>query len=109
MMMVRERHVVRCESGQRGPLVYVGFLEVAPWNDPSSQTRPLNGLGPIMLRMACDLSLQNGFGGRVGLHSVVAAEAFYRRLGFQGLGCPNEYNELYFELDDNGAQVLLSR
>ena len=60
-----------------------------------------------MLRAACDLSLQHGHGGRVGLHSLQAAEGFYRRLGFVALDCPNEYHEMYFELDESGAQALL--
>ena len=61
----------------------------------------------MMLRLACYLSVERGFGGRIGLHSVEAAETFYRRLGFESRDCPNEYHELYFELDENGAQALL--
>jgi hypothetical protein len=40
---------------------------------------------------------------------VAGAEDFYRRIGFQGLDCPNEYNEMFFELDESGSQVLLAQ
>ena len=107
LMKVRDGHVVRCDANPRASLVYVGFLEVAPWNNPSIGNRLFAGLGPTLLRVACDLSLTWGCRGRIGLHSVPSAEAFHRRLGFRSLDCPNEYHELYFELDEGGAQVLL--
>lgn len=60
-----------------------------------------------MIRFACDASLQKGFKGRVGLHSVSTAEAFYGRLGFKAIDCPNEYHEIYMELNESGARELL--
>jgi hypothetical protein len=108
LMLVTTGRVVRCDKGARPALVYVNFVEVAPWNRPGTPGRLFNGLGPILLRMACDLSIQRGYEGRVGLHSVASAEAFYRKIGFQSFDCPSEYNELYFELDAGGAQALLS-
>lgn len=108
LMLVTAGRVMKCDKGDRPPLVYVNFLEVAPWNRPGAPERLFNGLGPILLRMACDLSVQRGYEGRVGLHSVAAAQTFYSRMGFRSLDCPNEYNELYFELDPGGAHALLS-
>jgi hypothetical protein len=107
LMLVRVGHVSRCDAGHRDPSIYVGFLEVAPWNRASSQERRFSGIGPVMLRTACDLSFQRGYDGRVGLHSLKAAEEFYRRLGFRGLDCPNEYNELYMELDVAASRQFL--
>ena len=107
LMVAKVGHVVRCDAGHRQPLVYVNFLEVAPWNRQHVPSR-LPALGPILLRLACDLSVQRGYRGRLGLHSVADAEDFYRRLGFRSLDCPSEYNELYFELDESGAKALLS-
>ncbi len=60
-----------------------------------------------MLGISADLSKQHGYGGRIGLHSVASAESFYRRLGFRSLDCLSEHNELYFELDEDGAQALI--
>jgi hypothetical protein len=107
LMFVKDGHIVKCDSAPRQPLVYVNFLEVSPGNHPRAESRLYRGLGPIMLRIACELSVQRGYGGRVGLHSVANAEEFYRRLGFQTLACPNEYHELYLELDEISAEALL--
>ncbi len=108
MMLVQDKKILSCDAAQRGPLPYVAFLEVAPWNHPDAQQRLLTGLGPIMLRAASDFSRQQGCGGRIGLHALAAAESFYRRERFAQIDCPNEFNELYFELDDEGASALLS-
>ena len=107
LMLVTAGHVVQCEAGPRPPLVCINFLEVAPWNQLAAKNRLFSGLGPILVRMAADLSLQRGYGGCVGLHSVAAAEEFYLRLGFWGHHCPNEYHELYVELGEDGARSLL--
>ena len=108
LMIVNGGRVIHCDQGERLPLVYVSFLEVAPWNRVGSQNRQrLRGLGTAMLRAACDLAMQLGFDGRIGLHSLPASEGFYRRLGFLGLDCPNEYNEMYFELSEAGVEALM--
>ena len=108
LLLIRLGHIVRCDNEARDPLVYVAFLEAAPWNRTEFPGRLHRGLGSVMLRAASDFSLQSGYGDRVGLHSVAAAEGFYRQFGFQGLDCPNEYNEMYYELSERRAQVLLS-
>jgi hypothetical protein len=108
LMNVGCGHVVRCDVGHRKPLVYVGFLEVAPWNNPKTPARVFKGLGPLLLRAACQLSVENGCGGRVGLHAVREAEAFSRGMNFTSMDCPSEYNELYMELEELGASALLA-
>ncbi len=109
LMMLRVGYVVRCDGAAREPLVYVGFLEVAPWNMTGRPDRRYRGLGPVMIGIAHDLSLQQGIGGSVGLHSVSAAEGFYRRIGLRSLDCPNEYNEVYLELDVEARALLQGR
>jgi hypothetical protein len=106
-MLIKPSHVVRCDAGHRASLVYVSFLEVAPWNHPDAAMRYFSGLGPLLLRAACQLSIERGYGGRLGLHAVSAARDFYFRLGFRMVDCPNEYNELYMELDESAARALL--
>jgi hypothetical protein len=32
-----------------------------------------------------------------------SAQEFYEKLGFKPIDCPNEYNELYYELDGVAA------
>lgn len=109
VMLVKDGHVVRCDRIHRPPAVYVSFVEVALWNraDTPPELR-LRGVGTAILRAACDLSMQRGFYGRVGLHAIAAAEGFYRRLGFEAYDCPNEYNEIYYELSERGAEALLT-
>jgi GNAT superfamily N-acetyltransferase len=107
-MQIRERYSIPCPHGSREPLVYVSFLEVAPWNQAQVKNRRFRGLGQLMLRFACQRSKQLGLSGRIGLHALETAEPFYRKLGFDTPDCPNEYNELYFELSEAKAQLLLS-
>lgn len=68
---------------QKGkPLVYIDYLEVAPWN-----LRPLmtalgrepryNGIGSRLVQVAVARSSAEEFGGRIGLHSLPLSEAFY--------------------------------
>ncbi len=107
LMQLRFGHVVAFAGECRPPLVYVSFLEVAPANRSNAPDRKVHGSGPALIRIAADASYQRGYHGRVGLHSVAGAIDFYRRLGFRSLDCPNEYHELYMELDEAGAQALL--
>jgi hypothetical protein len=109
MMQLKEGYAVPCLSGPRDPLVYVSFLEVAPWNQLQSSKRYLKGLGQLLLRLACERSEQLGYGGRIGLHALQSAEGFYKRLGFNAPICPNEYTEVYFELDGGGVQDLVKK
>ena len=104
MMQMDERYVLRDLEVRRGPLVYVSFLEVAPWNKTDSPRRRYRGLGQLLLRFAFERSKALGQKAAVGLHSLPAAEAFYERLGFERLNCPNEYHEPYFELSEPAAQ-----
>lgn len=107
LMQLRETYKVPCSLGVRDPLVYVSFLEVAPWNRANSRSRVLRTLGQLMLRFACQRSRQRGYDGRIGLHALPGAESFYRSLGFSMPICPNEYKELYFELEAGAAPAFL--
>jgi GNAT superfamily N-acetyltransferase len=104
LMQIDERHVVRDLASRRGPLVYITFLEVAPWNKTESPRRHFRGLGQLLVRFAYQRSRALGYNGAVGLHSVLTAEGFYERLGFERHHCPNEYHEAYFELSEDAAQ-----
>jgi hypothetical protein len=72
---------------QRFPLVYVEYLASAPWNrrlleDPSY----LIGVGRALVLFARQRSVEVGYGGRVGLHALPGAEAFYRRYDMPDYG-----------------------
>jgi hypothetical protein len=61
------------------PLVYIEYLESAPWNLAVMVDTPLyGGIGSILMRTAVQLSYDEGFHGRIGLHALPQSEAFYR-------------------------------
>ena len=66
-------------DGQRGQhLVYVEFVENAPWNRAELFDPPrYRGVGSILIRAAVALSEELEFHGRIGLHSLPQANGFY--------------------------------
>jgi hypothetical protein len=96
---------------QKGkPLVYVDYLEVAPWNRPDlGQAVSYKGVGTALMVAAIALSEQEGFRGRIGLHSLPQAESFYRdHCGMIDLGPDATYQNLsYFEMTPDQAKVFL--
>lgn len=85
---------------ENGHVVYVDYLETAPWNLKMATATPrFLGVGTVLIAEAVRLSLEMQLGGRVGLHSLPQAEAFYaRRCGMTRLGPDPAYFDLtYFE------------
>lgn len=100
------------EPGQKGkPLVYVEYLEAAPWNRAELGARPrLRGVGTVLLTATVALSNEEGFKGRVGLHSLPQADAFYRKIGMTDLGPdPACQNLRYFEMTVEQARAFLEK
>ncbi|TIL83190.1 MAG: hypothetical protein E5Y89_01770 [Mesorhizobium sp.] len=98
---------------QRVPLIYVEFLATAPWNRPKLVAEPTyKGAGRVLVGTAVSLSLEEEFGGRIGLHSLPGAEVFYRdAIGMTDLGADSEgvHKGLrYFELSSRDAATFLS-
>lgn len=91
------------------PLVYIDYLEVAPWNRPELGAAPrLRGVGTALITAAAALSKEEGFKGRIGLHSLPQADAFYARIGMTDLGPDPAYQNLrYFEMTAERAHVFL--
>lgn len=93
------------------PLVYVDYLENAPWNLSlrGIQDRPrFSAIGTRLLQSAVRLSLQEGFDGRTGLHSLPQAERFYGRCGMKAVGTDPAYHDLlYFEFAAPAARAFL--
>jgi hypothetical protein len=103
----------RCRLDQQAGqhLVYVDYLAVAPWNRPRlTIPRVYSGIGPLMMATAASLSLEEGFHGRVGLHSLPQAESFYRdKCGMTDLGIDaHKENLVYFEMTNDQALTLLN-
>jgi GNAT superfamily N-acetyltransferase len=91
------------------PIAYVDYLEVAPWNRADLGKAPrLRGVGTALLSATVALSDQEGFKGRIGLHSLPQADDFYRRKGLTDLGPDAQYQGLrYFEMSEDHARAFL--
>lgn len=105
-------HACRIEVQAGKPLVSVLFLATAPWNDEAFVPEPRFGLvGKVLIAAAIQLSLDNGFHGRIGLHALPQAEAFYSgACGMTDLGIdtgPGGENLRYFEMTPDQAGTLL--
>ncbi|MCZ4348076.1 hypothetical protein [Devosia neptuniae] len=97
----------------RVPIVYVELLATAPWNRPILVADPVyKGAGRVMVGTAVSLSLEEEYGGRIGLHSLPGAEAFYRdAMNMTDLGVDQEgvHKQLrYFELPLSKVATFLS-
>jgi hypothetical protein len=100
----------RIQSQIGKPLVYVDYLEAAPWNRPElGAAARLRGVGTALITAATALSLEEGFKGRIGLHSLPQADEFYRdRCGMTDLGQDANYQNLrYFEFTPDQAGKFL--
>lgn len=96
--------------GQFGlPLVHVEFIATAPWNRPAFQ-QPVRfkGCGRILLLAAIETSRTCGGKGRIGLHSLPAAEDFYeQKCGMIPLGRDVAHqNLLYYEMTETQADAF---
>lgn len=112
MMTKSASHFARLAPDKGKPLVYVDYLEVAPWNwriPEVGRAGRYRGIGPALFWRAVRQSAEEGFHGRVGLHSLPQAEAFYTRMGMSRLGPdPHKQNLAYFELTAAQGKTLLN-
>jgi hypothetical protein len=114
-MMIVDTALKRCRiDSQKGKdLVYVEFLENAPWNRRELLFDPprYRGIGTILLGAAIELSKNEGFRGRVGLHSLPQANGFYaNKCGMMDLGTDAAYHGLrYFETTPEQAEAFIQQ
>lgn len=100
----------RLDKGR--PLVYVDYLEAAPWNwnvAHLNQRGEFRGVGSLLFLAALRQSVAEGFHGRIGLHALPQAESFYEgpcRMTALGRD-PNKQNLRYFELTRSEAEKHL--
>jgi hypothetical protein len=81
-------------------LVYIELLASAPWNRHATVTAPkYKGVGRILLATAISLSVDEGFDGRIGLHSLPQSESWYRDdAGFTDVEFDHLKKMRYFEM-----------
>ena len=107
-----DTHVCRLPIHRGKNLVYVNFLETAPWNRTVlSRARRFSGVGSILIGSAIEASLDAGYNGRTGLHSLRQADAFYRdSCGMTDLGPDPDYFDLrYFEMSEAQATAVTTK
>ena len=92
---------------QRWPLVYVEAIATAPWNRTVIEQPPwFKRVGASLLLFARQRSVDLGYEGRVGLHSLPDAESFYRKRGMTEHGPDPEKEDLvYFEYNAIPSQL----
>ena len=97
-------------GGQLGKaILYVEFVETAPWNLKDLVEDPkFSGVGVALLEAAIEFSEQEGFGGRIGLHSLPQSEQFYRKY-MTDLGPDAGHSEglRYFEMSVEQVRYFL--
>jgi hypothetical protein len=92
-------------------MIYVERIATAPWNRPRFMDKPIyKGIGQLLLAAAVNLSFDEELGGRIGLHALSDAEAFYRDvIGMTDFGRDEDhYGLCYFELSSTQAQAFLN-
>lgn len=108
LLIDKARHRARLPGQQGKPIVYLDYMETAPWNLAEYVPEPpLFGVGTVFLAAAVEISIEEEWGGRIGLHSLPNAEPFYRRRGLVGLERDPEKQLLtYFEADHEIASAI---
>lgn len=111
MMILDLTRRAQIPTQKNNHLVYIDFLEAAPWNRLELTRKPsgYSGCGSVLIRTAIELSLSEGFKGRIGLHSLPQSNEFYgNRIGMSDLGKDPSYQNLrYFEMTQQQAKLFL--
>jgi hypothetical protein len=103
-------HVAQIGADRLKPLVYVDFIETAPWNQPEMAGTPrFRGVGVRLMEAAVRLSIEEGFHGRVGLVALPQAELFYvNTCGMTRVGPDKDHQQLiHFEMTREQAKRFL--
>ncbi|WP_339749612.1 hypothetical protein [uncultured Maricaulis sp.] len=113
MMTVDLTKRARLAGQQTQHLVYIDYIEAAPWNRNDLLGAPprYRGCGTELILAAIELSIAEGYKGRVGLHSLPQANRFYaNHCGMEDLGQDAAYEDLrYFELSSEQAQKFIGK
>jgi len=102
----------RLETQRDAALLYVEFLENAPWNRKELELKPrYRGVGSILMKSAIALSIELGFKGRVALHSLPQANDWYANsCGMTDLGMDaKKGNMRYFEMTPMQAEAFIAK
>lgn len=113
--VAKEGHLAKLPVQKGRPLIYVKYIETAPWNIKFLEPKPrFGGIGARLMRVAVELSLSEDCKGRVGLHSLPGSKQGEPEWFYQNV-CNMEPIEaerdgeglLYFELTSENADKFL--
>jgi hypothetical protein len=110
MLVSTAGHPCRISEQKGKEQVYVDFVASAPWNSPGLVASPRFGLvGRVLISTAVQLSVEEGFRGRIGLHSLPQAETFYAaNCGMTDIGKDMKKEGLrYFEMTPAQAAAFV--
>jgi hypothetical protein len=113
--VAKEGHLAKLPVQKGKPLIYVKYVETAPWNIKLLAPKPhYGGIGSQLMRIAVELSLTEDCKGRVGLHSLPGdkkgePEWFYQHVCYMEPIEAERDGEglLYFELTKEKADEFL--
>lgn len=112
MMTSTAGHFARLDPDRGKPLVYVKYLESAPWNLARLVSAPRFGaIGTRLIEAAVRLSVDENFRGRIALRSLPNPDtrSFYNRCGMVCLGEDPQVEHLpYYEMTRDGATQFLT-
>jgi len=112
LMLVDLNGFGRLDAQKGRELIYVELLATAPWNRRKFVVSPrYKGVGWILIATAISLSIDSGFHGRLGLHSLPQSESWYRGIaGFTDMGLDASKKGMhYFELTHEVADSFLRK
>ncbi len=108
-------HSCRLPEQQGKPLVYIDYVESAPWNIKKlmvalGQPQRFRAVGTRLFEAAVLQSQEEGFRGRLGLHSLPGSEGFYiNECGMTPVGRdPHKENLLWCEFTPEQAERYLA-
>lgn len=107
-MVDADLHHARVAPDTGKPIMYVEFLEVAPWNCALVTPRRFTPVGPRLMEAIVRLSEEAGYHGRTGLHALPQSEEFYRRCKMTEMDPdPKKENLRYFEMTRTQATAFV--
>lgn len=105
---ISEKYKSRIITEKPPALVYIELLSSAPWNRKQIADQKYAGVGVALITHAIKVSIDEDMNGRIGLHSLVQAEDFYRNTcKMTDFGIDEEKNMRYFEMSEEQAAEWL--